>query len=90
MMGIGVYLGIVGTLFAWSLARPSVILSMIFLLFALDQWGFALASAYLPSAAFTNYLAAGMTAFAIVILFMFGKPHRLLSGPAFWLVLALF
>lgn len=90
MLGIGVYLGIVGTLFAWCLARPSVVLSMIFLLFALDQWGFALASGYLPSAAFTNYLAAGMTAFAIVILFMFGKPHRLLSGPAFWLVLALF
>ena len=90
MLGIGVYLGIVGTLAAWCLARPSVILSMIFLLFALDQWGFALASGYLPSAAFTNYLAAGMTAMAIVILYMFGKPHRFLSGPAFWLVVALF
>ncbi|MGI9485796.1 MAG: O-antigen ligase family protein [Geminicoccaceae bacterium] len=90
MLGIGVYLGIVGTLGAWCLARPAVILSMIFLLFALDQWGFALASGYLPSSAFTNYLAAGMTAFAIVILFMLGKPHRLLSGPAFWLVVALF
>ena len=90
MLGIGVYLGIVGTLGAWCLARPAVILSMIFLLFALDQWGFALASGYLPSSAFTNYLAAGMTAFAIIILFMFGKPHRLLSGPAFWLVVALF
>ncbi len=90
MLGIGVYLGIVGTLAVWCLARPSVILSMIFLLFALDQWGFALASGYLPSSAFTNYLAAGMTAFAIIVLFMFGKPHRLLSGPAFWLVIALF
>lgn len=90
MLGIGVYLGIVGTLAAWCLARPSVILSMIFLLFALDQWGFALASGYLPSSAFTNYLVAGMTAFAIIILFMFGKPHRLLGGPAFWLVVALF
>lgn len=90
MLGIGVYIGIVGTLAVWCLARPSVILSMIFLLFALDQWGFALASGYLPSAAFTNYLAAGMTALAIVILFMFGKPHRFLSGPVFWLVVALF
>lgn len=90
MLGIGVYAGIVLTLGAWCLSRPAVILSMIFLLFALDQWGFALASGYLPSSAFTNYLAAGMTAFAIIILFMFGKPHRLLSGPAFWLVLTLF
>ncbi|MGI9508879.1 MAG: O-antigen ligase family protein [Geminicoccaceae bacterium] len=90
MMGIGVYAVIVMTLAAWCLARPSVILSMIFLLFALDQWGFALASGYLPGAAFTNYLAAGMTAMAIAILFMFGKPHRFLGGPAFWLVIALF
>ena len=63
---------------------------MIFLLFALDQWGGALASAYLPSSAFTNILVAGMTAFAIIILFAFGRPHRLLSGPAFWLVVTLF
>ena len=90
MLGIGVYLGIVGTLFAWCLARPSVILSMIFLLFALDQWGSALAGGLLPGDAFTNILAAGMTAFAIIILFMFGRPHRLLGGTAFWLVLALF
>lgn len=90
MLGIGIYAGIVGTLAAWCLARPSVILSMIFLLFALDQWGFALASGYLPSSAFTNYLVAGMTAFAIIVLFMFGKPHRLLGGPAFWLVVTLF
>lgn len=89
MLGLGIYLGIVGTLFAWCLARPAVILSMIFLLFALDQWGSAFAGSILPST-FTNYLAAGMTAFAIIILFMFGRPHRLLSGPAFWLVLALF
>lgn len=90
MIGIGVYAGILVTLGVWCLARPSVVLSMIFLLFALDQWGFALASAYIPSAAFTNYVAAGMTAFALVVLFLFGKPHRLLSGPAFWLILALY
>ncbi|MEM8949944.1 MAG: O-antigen ligase family protein [Pseudomonadota bacterium] len=90
MLGIGVYAGIVGTLAVWCLYRPSVILSMIFLLFALDQWGFALASAYLGSSAFTNILVAGMTAFAIIILFVFGRPHRLLSGPAFWLVVTLF
>ena len=34
MLGIGVYLGIVGTLTARMLARPSVILSLIFLLAA--------------------------------------------------------
>ncbi len=90
MLGIGVYAGIVGTLAAWSLSRPSVILSMILLMFALDQWGFALASGYLPSAAFTNYLVAGMTALAILLLYLFGRPHRFLSGPAFWLVLFLY
>lgn len=90
MLGIGVYLGVVGTLFAWCLARPAVVLAMIFLLFALDQWGLARAGGILPSGAFTNYLAAGMTAFGIVVLFMFGRPHRLLSGTAFWLVVTLF
>lgn len=90
MLGIGVYLGIVGTVIVWCFSRPSVILSMILLLFALDQWGAAVAGGLLPSGAFTNYLVAGMTAFAVVILFIYGKPHRLLSGLAFWLVLALF
>lgn len=90
MLGIGVYGGIVMTHIAWCLARPSVILSMILLMFALDQWGFALASGYLPTAAFTNYLVAALTAFAIIVLYMFGKPHRFLGGPAFWLVVALY
>jgi len=90
MLGIGVYGGIVMTHILWSLARPSVILSMILLMFALDQWGFALASGYLPTAAFTNYLVAALTALSILILYMFGKPHRFLGGTAFWLVVALY
>ncbi len=90
MLGIGVYLGIVGTLTARMLARPSVILSLIFLLFALDQWGAARAGGFLPSGAFTNYLVAGLTILAVIILFLFGKPHRFLGGPAFWMVLTLF
>jgi O-antigen ligase len=90
MLGIGVYLGIIGTLTARMFSRPSVILSLIFLLFALDQWGAARAGGYLPSGAFTNYLVAGLTILAVIILFLYGKPHRLLGGPAFWMVLALF
>ena len=90
MLGIGVYLGIVGALTARMLSRPSVILSLIFLLFALDQWGAARAGGYLPSEAFTNYLVAGLTVLAVIILFLYGRPHRLLGGPAFWMVLALF
>lgn len=90
MIGIGVYAGILITLGVWCLARPSVVLAMVFLLFALDQWGAALASGFIPTSAFTNYVAAGMTAFAIIVLFLFGRPHRLLSGPAFWTILALF
>ncbi|NJO38976.1 MAG: hypothetical protein HC871_16965 [Rhizobiales bacterium] len=90
MLGIGVYLGIVGTLFAWCLARPAVVLAMVFMLFALDQWGSALAGGVIPPGAFTNYLAAGMIAFGVIILYIFGRPQRFLGGPAFWLVLALF
>lgn len=90
MLGIGVYAGIVIALAAKSLARPSVALSMIFFVFALDQWGSALASGYLPSETFTNYLAAGMIAFSIFLLYLLGTPHRFLGGPAFWLVFALF
>lgn len=48
MLGIGVYLGIVGALVVWCLSRPAVIISMILLLFALDQWGAATASGFLP------------------------------------------
>ncbi|MEZ5931567.1 MAG: O-antigen ligase family protein [Alphaproteobacteria bacterium] len=90
MLGIGVYLGIVGTLLAWCFARPSVVLSMVFLLFALDQWGSALAGGIIPSGAFTNYLAAGMTALGVILLFIFGRPQRFLGGTAFWLVLAIY
>jgi hypothetical protein len=90
MLGIGVYGGIVMAHVIWSLSRPSVILSMILLMFALDQWGSALASGYLPTEAFTNYLVAALTALSIFVLYMFGKPHRFLSGPAFWLVIALY
>jgi len=90
MLGIGVYGGIVMTLAAWCLARPAVILSMIFLLFALDQWGSALGGGLIPPGAFTNFLVAGLTAFAVVVLFVFGRPNRFLNGPAFWLVCTLY
>ena len=63
---------------------------MIFLLFVLDQWGLALAPGIVSTGTFANDLVAGMAAFAVIVLFLFGRPHRVLSGPAFWLVIALF